>query len=718
MRILPGSPAPLGACWDRDGVNFALYSENATGVDLCLIDRDGRETRLALPERTGFTWHGYVRGLGPGQKYGYRVHGPWEPERGLRFNPNALLLDPYALALDSGVNWDAGAFAHDVTSGDDLRKSETDARGAPLGVVIDGSFDWGDDQPPRIPFHKSVFYEVHVRGATIRHPEVPPELRGTFGGLATDPMIRHFQELGVTAVELLPIHGFIDDKFLLDKGLHNYWGYNSIAFFAPHPLYRSRDVAGVGVHEMKAMVKRLHQAGIEVILDVVYNHTAEGNHLGPTFAFKGIDNPTYYRLAENPRFYFDYTGTGNSLNVRHPQTLQLIMDSLRYWITEVHVDGFRFDLASTLARSLHEVDQLSSFFTIIHQDPVISRVKLIAEPWDVGDGGYQVGNFPTGWAEWNGKYRDAIRAFWRGLGRDAGELGYRLTGSSDLDASNGRAPIASVNFITAHDGFSLADLVSYNQKHNEANGESNRDGADDNQSWNCGAEGPTDDPEVNKLRARQMRNMLATLLLSQGTPMLCGGDEVGRTQRGNNNAYCQDNEISWFDWDLKDEQKALFAFTKKLVALRRDHPALHRAKFFRGRRIRGTDVRDIMWYRHDGEEMNDVDWNNPGTASLGLFLAGRGIDDIDEEGNPIVDDDFFLVLNGSDIPLSFVLPRVSDPARRSSDAEVWRLLVDTNDDHADGMARQGQRTDLVPRSLKLFIHTTDKSNKTPPFSIR
>jgi glycogen operon protein len=675
-------------------------------VELCLLDDDGHETRLPLIERTGFTWHGYVPGIGPGQRYGYRVSGPWDPERGLRFNPNVLLLDPYALALDRGVDWDAGAFAHDVVGSDDLKRAEADARGAPVGVIIDGTFDWGDDRPPRIPFHKSVFYEVHVRGATIRHPEVPPDLRGTFAGLASEPMVRYFQELGVTALELLPIHGFVDDKFLLDKGLRNYWGYNSIAFFAPDPRYRSRDAPGIGVLELKAMVKRLHEANIEVILDVVYNHSAEGNHLGPTFAFKGIDNPTYYRLAEDPRFYFDYTGTGNSLNVRHPQTLQLIMDSLRYWINEVHVDGFRFDLASTLARSLHEVDQLSSFFTIIHQDPVISRVKLIAEPWDVGDGGYQVGNFPTAWAEWNGKYRDTIRAFWRGLGRNMGELGYRLTGSSDLYASNGRAPFASVNFVTAHDGFTLADLVSYNSKHNEANGENNRDGTDDNQSWNCGTEGSTNDARINALRARQMRNMLATLLLSQGTPMLCGGDEIGRSQHGNNNAYCQDNELSWFDWNLTDEPRALLSFTKKLIAIRRDHPALHRAKFFRGRRIRGTDVRDIMWYRHDGVEMSDSDWANPATASVGLFLAGRGIDDIDEQGHPLVDDDFFLVLNGSEIALPFVLPPASTA---SKDEAVWRLLVDTNDDAAEALVRQGQHTEVVPRSLKLFVHAIDKS---------
>ncbi len=699
MRILPGAPFPLGATYDGSGVNFALYSEHATGVELCLVDRTGKETRVPLRERTGFTWHGWVEGIEPGQVYGYRVSGPYEPQRGLRFNPNNLLLDPYAKAIDSVEHWDDGMFAYELGHADgDLARNNSDARGAPLGVIVDPAFDWEGDTPPNIPFHQSIFYEVHVRGATIRHPEVPPELRGTFGGLASDPMIRYFTELGVTALELLPVHGFVDDKLLLDKGLRNYWGYNSIAFFAPDVRYRSIDVPGAGVREFRDMVKRLHRAGIEVILDVVYNHTAEGNHLGPTISFKGIDNPTYYRLVGNdPRYYFDYTGTGNTLNVRHPQTLQLIMDSLRYWITEMHVDGFRFDLASTLARSLHEVDQLSSFFTIIRQDPVIGRVKLIAEPWDVGDGGYQVGNFPVGWAEWNGKYRDAIRAFWRGLGRDAGELGYRLTGSSDLYASNGRAPFASVNFIVAHDGFTMRDLVSYNDKHNEANGEDNRDGHDDNQSWNCGVEGETDDPNVLALRRRQVRNFLATLLLSQGTPMICGGDELGRTQRGNNNAYCQDNEVSWYDWGLDDERKALLAFTKKLIAIRRAHPALHRAKFFRGRRIRGTDVRDIMWYRHDGAEMTDADWSNPVTASLGLFLAGRGIDDVDADGTPLVDDDFYLVLNGSDVPLSFVLPKASGDG-------TWTLLVDTADDAARADVEQGGSTDVTPRSLKLFLN--------------
>ena len=711
MRILPGVPAPLGAHFDGKGVNFALYSESATRVDVCLLTENGDETRFPLRERTGFTWHGYLPGVGPGQRYGYRVDGPWDPANGLRFNPNVLLMDPYARALERVVDWDAGVFAYDTTSGDDTKKSETNANGAPIGVIVDSAFDWEGDRPPNIPWNDSIIYEVHVKGATINHPEVPEDLRGTFKGLATDPMIRYFKELGVTAIELLPIHAFVDDKFLLDKGLKNYWGYNSIAFFAAHPGYRARDVAGAGVVELKEMVKRLHKAGLEVILDVVYNHTAEGNHMGPSLAFKGIDNPTYYRLVgEDKRHYFDYTGTGNSLNVRHPQTLQLIMDSLRYWIAECHIDGFRFDLASTLARSLHDVDQLSGFFTIIRQDPVISRVKLIAEPWDVGAGGYQVGNFPLGWAEWNGKYRDAIRSFWRGLGRNTGELGYRLTGSSDLYADDGRNPSSSINFITAHDGFSLVDLVSYNDKHNDANGEGNRDGADDNNSWNCGVEGPSDDPAINRLRARQMRNMMATLLLSQGTPMLCGGDEFARTQRGNNNAYCQDNELSWFDWKFDEPQQKLLAFTKKLIAIRKAHPALHRAKFFRNRKIRGTDVHDIEWYRHDGERMTDDDWNNPVTASLGLFLGGRGIGDVDAEGNPIVDDDFFLILNGSDIALDFELPRATEN-------DTWNLLVDTNDDNSQENHRAGDKTRVEARSLKLFLHPTDKSAASAPFSL-
>ena len=698
MRSLPGRPSPLGATYDGGGVNFALYSEHATGVDLCLVEPNGEEARVPLREKTGFTWHCHVPDVRPGQAYGFRVNGPYEPSRGLRFNPNNLLLDPYAKALDRPVKWDEGLFAYRVGAPEgDLEKSDQNARGIPRGVVIDSAFDWGNDAPPSIPFHQSVFYEVHVRGATIRHPDVPPEIRGTFGGLASDAMIRHFTALGITAVELLPIQGFVDDKYLLDRGLRNYWGYNSIAFFAPDVRYRSEQIAGSGVTEFKAMVKRLHEAGIEVILDVVYNHTAEGNHLGPTLSFRGIDNPTYYRLASDPRFYFDYTGTGNTLNVRHPQTLQLIMDSLRYWITEMHVDGFRFDLASTLARTLHEVDQLSSFFAIIRQDPIISRVKLVAEPWDVGEGGYQVGNFPVGWAEWNGRYRDAIRAFWRGIGRRTGELGYRLTGSSDLYASNGRAPFSSVNLVTAHDGFTLRDLVSYDDKHNEANGENNQDGTTDNQSWNCGAEGETKDERILALRSRQTRNLLATLVLSQGTPMICGGDEIGRTQRGNNNAYCQDNETSWYDWNLDDERKSLLAFTSRLIALRRDHPALRRSKFFKGREIRGTEVRDVMWYRHDGREMTDDDWNNPVTASLGLFLGGWGVDDVNAEGDALVDDDFFLILNGSPNPLAFTLPPASTPGS-------WHLLVDTNDDHASAAIEPGAETQLASRALQLFIH--------------
>ncbi|HEY6458902.1 MAG TPA: glycogen debranching protein GlgX, partial [Polyangiaceae bacterium] len=609
MKTRPGVPYPLGATWDGDGVNFALYSEHATGVDVCLFDENGVERRIPLRERTAFVWHGYVPGERPGARYGFRVKGEYAPDKGLRFNENAVLLDPYAKAVSGPVDWEKGAFAYVLAGGDDTKRNDAPILGAPRALVIDETFDWEGDRPPGHPLHKMVIYEAHVRGMTMRHPEVPEQLRGTFAGLASDPMLKHLGELGVNGIELLPVHAFVDDKVLLDKGLRNYWGYNSIAYLAPEPRYRSRDVAGDGVREFKEMVKRFHRAGIEVILDVVYNHTAEGNHLGPTLSFKGIDNPTYYRLAPNdPRYYFDYTGTGNSLNVRHPQTLQLVMDSLRYWVLEMHVDGFRFDLAATLARTLHEVDQLSSFFTLVHQDPVLSQVKLIAEPWDVGEGGYQVGNFPVRWAEWNGKYRDVMRAFWKGDGGLAGELAYRLSGSSDLYENDGRRPYSSINFVVAHDGFTLRDLVSYDGKHNDANGEGNRDGTDDNRSWNCGAEGPTEDPGIRALRARQQRNLLATLLLSQGTPMICGGDEIGRTQNGNNNAYCQDNETSWLDWGLDDERKKLLAFTQRMVRLRADHPALRRAKFFKGRRIRGADIRDILWIRNDGHPMSEEDW--------------------------------------------------------------------------------------------------------------
>ena len=698
MQIGKGQPYPLGATWDGKGVNFALYSENASGVELCLVDERGEEVRVPLRERTAFVWHAYVPGIGPGQAYGYRVHGPYEPSRGLRFNPNVRLLDPYAKALQSPEKWGQELFGYELGhEHGDLTMYGGTANGAPLGVVIDDAFDWEGDTRPNTPFHKSVIYETHVRGATIRHPEVAPEDRGKFAGIASEPMIRHFTGLGVTAVELLPVHAFVDDGFLLDRGLRNYWGYNNLSYFAPDTRYRAEQRAGSGVREFKEMVKQLHRAGIEVILDVVYNHTAEGNQLGPTISFKGIDNPTYYRLVhDDPRFYFDYTGTGNSLNVRHPQTLQLIMDSLRYWVTDMHVDGFRFDLASTLARSLHDVDQLSSFFTIIHQDPIISQVKLIAEPWDVGEGGYQVGNFPVRWAEWNGKYRDSVRAFWRGLGRNVQDLGYRLTGSSDLYQDNGRAPFSSVNFVTAHDGFTLADLTAYNDKHNEANGENNADGATDNLSWNCGAEGPTDAPEVLALRKRQMRNLLCTLFLSQGTPMLSGGDELGRTQGGNNNAYCQDNEISHYDWELDDERTSLLRFTQRLISLRRAHPAFHRERFFKGRPIHGTELKDIMWFGRDGLEMNDGHWQDPNTTTLEMFLSGRGLDNLGEDGRPIVDDDFLVMLNGSEEDLDFVLPGAADGA--------WELVVDTADDEAREQRNAGDATRLVRRSMKVFTH--------------
>ena len=711
MKTYPGNPYPLGATWDRNGVNFAIYSEHASGVELCLVDASGGETRIPLRERTAFVWHVYLPAIGPGQRYGYRVHGPYEPRRGLRFNPNNLLLDPYAKSLDGPESWDSGLFAYELGQPEeDLRRSETDARGVPLGRVIDPRFDWGNDRPPNTPFHQSIIYETHVRGLTMRHPDVPEELRGKFAGLSSPPIIRYLQDLGITAVELQPIHAFIDSKNLVDKGLRNYWGYDTLSFFAPDTRYRAHHGLASGVHEMKEMVKALHAAGIEVILDVVYNHTAEGNHLGPTLSFKGIDNPTYYRLVkEDPRFYFDYTGTGNSLNVRHPQTLQLVMDSLRYWVLDVHVDGFRFDLASTLARSLHDVDQLSSFFTLVHQDPTLSQVKLIAEPWDVGEGGYQVGNFPVRWAEWNGKYRDAIRALWRGLGRNTAELGYRLSGSSDLYQNDGRRPYSSVNFVTSHDGFTLRDLVSYDHKHNDANGEESRDGTDDNQSWNCGAEGETSDVAVLALRRRQMRNIMATLLLSQGTPMICGGDEIARTQRGNNNAYCQDNEISWYDWNLGAEQLAMLAFTKRVIALRRAHPGLRRSKFFKGRRIRGTEVRDVLWLRPDGCVMADEDWANPTTASLAMFLAGRGLDAIDAHGDPLVDDDLLLIFNGGDTPLEWVLPAAA------AEADSWEQLVDTGDDDATERVAADGKTRLEPRTLKLFrkLASGERMSLTP-----
>ena len=696
LTLRPGSSYPLGATWDGKGTNFALYSENASAVELCLFDAEGNEKRFPITEQTAFVWHGYLPSIGPGQRYGYRVHGEYAPERGLRFNPNVVLLDPYAKALDGVERFDEGVFGY-VLGEDDSQMQTEEQRGAPLGLVIDPMFNWVGDKKPNIPFHQSVIYEAHVKGLTMTHPDVPEALRGTYAGIATEPMLTYLKELGITAIEFLPVHQHVDDPFLLAKGLTNYWGYSSLSYFAPDVRYSAAakrgDPAGA-VPEFKNMVRSLHDAGIEVILDVVYNHTAEGNHMGPTMSFKGIDNPTYYRLvADNPRFYFDYTGTGNSLNVRHPQTLQLIMDSLRYWVTDMHVDGFRFDLASTLARGLHEVDQLSGFFTIIHQDPIISQVKLIAEPWDVGEGGYQVGNFPVNWAEWNGIYRDDMRAFWKGDGGLASEIGYRLTGSSDLYQNDGRKPYASINFVTAHDGFTLRDSVTYEQKHNDANGEGNADGHNHNITWNCGVEGETDDPAINKLRGQQMRNFLATLLLGQGTPMILGGDEFGRTQQGNNNAYCQDNEISWYDWENVDE--SLLEFTKKVIALRKAHPSLHRRKFFSGRTIRGEDVSDIVWLRFDGTQMTDADWNNHQTQSMGMFLDGDGLDDVDAEGKPLKDDDLLLLLSSSYIDLPFRMPDFDH-------CGAWELLLDTSDDNATETIDSGKETTLKGRSVKLY----------------
>jgi isoamylase len=700
MKLLPGSPHPLGATWDGEGTNFALYSENATAVELCLFDADGQETREPLVSRTAYVWHAYAPGLLPGQRYGYRVHGPYEPKRGLRFNPNVVLLDPYAKAVDGVERWDRGCFAYPLGHPDgDLRANDAPQLGAPRGVVIDTDFDWEGDTPPRIPLQRSVIYEAHVRGLTMRHPEIPEAMRGTYAAIAHPAIVRHLRELGVTAIELMPIHAFVDDKILLDKGLRNYWGYSTIGYFAPDIRYRSGNELGSEVREFKTMVKALHRAGIEVILDVVYNHTAEGNHLGPTFGFKGIDNTTYYRLVANdPRYYFDYTGTGNTLNVRHPQVLALIMDSLRYWQSDMHVDGFRFDLASALARQLQEVDQLSSFFTSIHQSPQLRDVKLIAEPWDVGEGGYQVGNFPVRWAEWNGRYRDAVRAFWRGDGGLAGAMGYRLTGSSDLYQAKGRSPSASINLITAHDGFTLNDLVSYERKHNEANGEGNRDGADEH-SANYGVEGPTTDPAINAVRVRQRKNLLATMFLSQGTPMLVAGDEIGRTQGGNNNAYCQDNAISWVDWNLSDEAKAFLEFTKHVVRLRRDHPSLHRSKFLQGALAEtsdGMETADHGWFRVDGKAMTRQDWDNPMTESLSLFLSGRGIDDVDDEGRPLVDDNLLWLINASPLDLSFVLPEID------AVHEPWQLVLDTASENHPEQVSAGDNTAVVKQSLKLF----------------
>ncbi len=674
--VLPGRPFPQGATWDGTGVNFSLYSENAARVELCLFDSVDAEQceTIDVPERTAFSWHCYLPGVGPGQLYGYRVHGPYEPERGLRFNPAKLLVDPYATAIAGDVLWDRPIFPY-VMGGaeeDKARDDNDDATGMPKGVVTNPYFDWEGDRRPNTPLSESVIYEVHVKGFSQRNPAVPENLRGTYAGLVAPASIAYLKNLGVTAVELLPVHDFLDDKHLIDKGLRNYWGYNTTNFFSPAARYSSAGDAGGQVAEFKAMVKALHREGIEVILDVVYNHTSEGNHMGPMLSFRGVDNPTYYRLvADDPRYYMDYTGTGNSLNVRHPQVLKLIMDSLRYWATEMHVDGFRFDLASTLARELHDVDRLSAFFDIINQDPVISQLKLIAEPWDVGDGGYQVGNFPVVWAEWNGKYRDTVRRFWKSDDGQLSDIAYRLTGSSDLYAHNGRTPGASINFVVAHDGFTLNDLVSYNEKHNEANGEDGRDGADDNNSWNLGAEGPTDDPDIRALRERQRRNFIATMLVSQGVPMLCGGDEIARTQGGNNNAYCQDDEISWYDWDLDDERQRLLDFTSRLVAFRRAHPNLHRRKFFQDRSIKHENAQDILWLKADGNEMTEDEWSQGWMKTIGLYLNGQTIGDVDASGAPVTDDSFLILMNCHVDRVDFTLPAIDG-------VTGWSIVVDTN----------------------------------------
>ena len=671
-----GYPYPLGATWLGNGVNFALFSEHATSVDLCLFDSmEAREENVRIPvtEHTDQVWHIFLPEAQPGQIYGYRVSGPYEPEIGMRFNSSKLLLDPYAKAIAGRVEWGDEMFGY-VVGGEkeDLtRDFRDDAWGMPKAVVIDNAFNWDGDRKPGRPLAESIIYEVHVKGFTKLCPRVPPELRGTYAGLGSTWAIDYFKHLGVTAVELLPVHAHIDDKALVDRGLTNYWGYNTIGFFAPEAKYSGSGDRGGQVNEFKTMVRNLHAAGIEVILDVVYNHTAEGNHLGATLAFRGIDNIASYRLrTENPRFYLDFTGTGNTFNLLHPRTLQLVMDSLRYWVLEMHVDGFRFDLASTLARDANGVNKLHAFFEIIHQDPVLSQVKLIAEPWDVGEGGYQVGNFPVLWAEWNGKYRDAIRSFWKGDEGKIGEVAYRLTGSPDLYQHDGKRPYASINFVTSHDGFTLTDLVSYNEKHNEANGEKNHDGDNNNLSWNHGVEGPTEDPKINALRERQRRNFLTTLFISQGVPMLLGGDEFGRTQNGNNNAYCQDNELSWFHWEKWDEnQKALFEFTRRLIQLRHQHPVFRRPKFFQGRRIRGSEIKDVMWFNPGGNEMSEKDWSLPLARCLGMMLSGDTIDVLGFQGEPIRDDTFLFLMNAHYETISFLLP--------GQENIEWQLLLDT-----------------------------------------
>jgi glycogen operon protein len=713
MRVWPGRPYPLGATWDGAGVNFALFSEGATKVELCLFDdadATAEKERIVLPERTDEVWHCYLPDARPEQLYGYRVHGPYEPAQGKRFNPNKLLLDPYAKAIGRDVKWDDSLFGYKV--GDPQADLVMDARDsaafAPLAAVIDSAFTWGDDRPPRTPWHKTLIYELHVRGFSQRLMEVPEKLRGTYAGLASEPAIEHLKSLGVTAVELMPVHHHVDDRHLLEKGRKNYWGYNTLAYFAPNLHYAPEGDARQSVNQFKMMVRALHAAGLEVILDVVYNHTAEGNQLGPTFSMRGVDNASYYRLSpKEPRFYMDFTGCGNTLNMQHPRVLQLIMDSLRYWVLDMHVDGFRFDLASTLARELFAVNKLGAFFDIIHQDPVLSQVKLIAEPWDVGEGGYQVGNFPVLWTEWNGKYRDVVRQFWKGDGGTAGEFSTRLSGSSDLYQDDGRRPYASINFITCHDGFTLHDLVSYNEKHNQDNGEDNKDGSNDNNSWNCGAEGSTDDATINTLRERQKRNLIATLFLSQGVPMLCGGDEFGHTQKGNNNTYCQDNELTWLNWELNETQQKFLEFVQQMARIRQENPVLRRRKFFHGRPIRGTDIKDISFFEPSGKEMSDEAWKVGFTKCLGVRLAGNLIGDMDERGEPVVGDTLLLLLNAHHEPMSFTLPE-------GKAGHHWERLADTNGPSEVNALEPGQPYTLPGRSLAVLVARVPAEPKEPP----
>ncbi len=709
MRVWPGSPYPLGATWDGAGTNFALFSEVAERAELCLLDGDGdgrlSETRIELTEVDGFVWHAYLPDVQPGQRYGFRVHGPYDPARGHRCNPAKLLLDPYGKAVEGEPRWDEALFGYRFENPDAASGADS-APFMPVNVVINPFFDWADDRPPRTPYHESVIYEAHVRGYTLRHPEVPPDQRGTYAGLAHPAVIGHLTQLGVTAVELMPVHQFVSEPELVGRGLTNYWGYNTISFFAPHNGYSAAGHRGGQVGEFKALVRALHEAGIEVILDVVYNHTAEGDHRGPTLSFRGIDNAAYYRLAdEDKRYYRDYTGCGNSFNVRSPHALQLIMDSLRYWVLDMHVDGFRFDLAAALARELHDVDRLSTFFDLVQQDPVVSQVKLIAEPWDVGEGGYQVGNFPPLWSEWNGKYRDTVRDVWRGRSGTLPEFASRLSGSSDLYETSGRRPVASINFVTCHDGFTLTDLVSYSDKHNEANGEGNRDGTDDNRSWNGGAEGPASDPAVLELRRRQRRNFLATLLCSQGVPMLLAGDEIGRTQLGNNNAYCQDNEVSWLDWDLAGQETELLEYVRALASFRLRHPVFRRRRYFQGKPDGGGGLADIAWLTPAGQEVTSADWGNPQARALAVFLNGEAISEPDPRGQPVRDDSFLLLCNTQDEPVAFTLPG-------SRYGKHWALVLDreagtiSDDPDAPPQASAGGQI-TVPGHAMLILRRSD-----------